>query len=66
MKHDAGIDLHGSNSVIVILDDEDRILYQHAFATSCRKSLRPLLPSVRPSRVLPWSRQITAIGWSMD
>jgi transposase len=28
MKHYAGIDLHGTNSVIVVLDDDDRIHYQ--------------------------------------
>lgn len=46
MKHDAGIDLHGSNSVIVILDEEDRILYQQRL----RNELPEVLAAFAPFR----------------
>ena len=35
MRCYAGIDLHATNSVVVVLDDEDRVLYQKRLAMSC-------------------------------
>ena len=46
MKHDVGIDLHGGNSVIVILDEEDRILYQRPL----RNELAEVLAAFAPFR----------------
>lgn len=38
MRHYAGIDLHATNSVLVVIDDTDRVLYQ--------KRLRNELPLI--------------------
>ena len=63
MKSYAGIDLHGTNSVIVVLDDDDRVtLTSSDSATSWQGSSRPSLPSVRRCRALPWSPPIIGTG----
>lgn len=46
MKSYAGIDLHGPNSVLVVLDDEDRVLYQQRL----RNELPGVLAAVAPFR----------------
>lgn len=46
MKHYAGIDLHGTNSVIAVLDDDDRVLYQQRL----RNELTGILAAVAPFR----------------
>lgn len=46
MKYYAGIDLHGTNSVIVVLDEEDRVLYQKRL----RNELAGILDAVAPFR----------------
>ena len=38
----AGIDLHATNSVLVILDEEDRVLYQKRL----RNELPPILAAL--------------------
>jgi transposase len=46
MKRYAGIDLHGTNSVIVVLDDDDRVLYQQRL----RNELAGILAAFAPFR----------------
>jgi transposase len=46
VKHYAGIDLHGTNSVIVVLDDEDRVRYQQRL----RNELAGILAAFAPFR----------------
>jgi transposase len=46
MKSYAGIDLHGTNSVIVVLDDDDRVLYQQRL----RNELAGILAAFAPFR----------------
>jgi hypothetical protein len=46
MKHYAGIDLHGTNNVIVVLDDDDRIRYQQRL----RNELPEVLAAFAPFR----------------
>jgi transposase len=46
MKHYAGIDLHGTNNVIVVLDDDDRIRYQQQL----RNELPEVLAAFAPFR----------------
>jgi transposase len=44
MNHYAGIDLHGTNSVIVVLDDNDRILYQQRLRNELPEVLAAFVP----------------------
>jgi transposase len=44
MKLYAGIDLHANNSVVVVIDEEDRILYQKRL----RNELGEILPALAP------------------
>jgi len=46
MKTYAGIDLHGTNSVVVVLDEEDRVLYQKRL----RNELAGILAAFAPFR----------------
>ena len=46
MAYYAGIDLHATNSVVVVLDDEDRVLYQKRV----RNELPPILTALAPYR----------------
>lgn len=46
MKHYAGIDLHGTNSVVVVLDDEDRVRDQQRL----RNELAGILAAFAPFR----------------
>lgn len=46
MKSYAGIDLHGTNSVVVVLDEEDRVLYQKRL----RNELAGILAAFAPLR----------------
>lgn len=46
MKSYAGIDLHGTNSVVVVLDDHDRVLYQQRL----RNDLAGILAAFAPFR----------------
>jgi transposase len=46
MKHYAGIDLHGTNSVIVVLDKDDRVVYQQRL----RNELAGILAAFAPFR----------------
>ena len=62
MKSYAGIDLHETNSVIVVLDDDDRVLYQQRLRNELAGSSRPSPPSVRRCRALPWSPPIIGTG----
>ena len=44
MKLYAGIDLHANNSVVVVIDEEDRILYQKRLRNELGEILRALAP----------------------
>ena len=46
MMCDAGIDLHATNSVVVVIDDEDRVLYQKRL----RNDLALILTALEPYR----------------
>ena len=67
MKLYAGIDLHANNSVVVVIDEEDRVLYQKRL----RNELRGDSPSIRSvSRNPPGDRRgidlqlVLAGGWA--
>ena len=47
MMCDAGIDLHATNSVVVVLDEENRVLYQKRL----RNDLTLILTALAPYRV---------------
>jgi transposase len=44
MMCDAGIDLHATNSVVVVIDEEDRGLYQKRLRNELALSLTALEP----------------------
>ena len=44
MKKYIGIDLHSNNSVVVVTDEEDRILYQRRLANNLNEILTALAP----------------------
>jgi len=44
MKLYAGIDLHANNSVVVVIDEEDRILYQKRLRNELSEILRAFTP----------------------
>jgi transposase len=44
MKKYIGIDLHSNNSVVVVTDEEDRILYQKRLANNLNEILTALAP----------------------
>ena len=46
MRHYAGIDLHATNSVLVVIDDTDRVLYQKRL----RNELPLILATLEPYR----------------
>ena len=46
MMCDAGIDLHATNSVVVVIDEEDRVLYQKRL----RNELALILTALAPYR----------------
>ena len=36
MKLDGRIDLHSSNNVTVLIDEQDQVIYRSVYSTSCR------------------------------
>ena len=44
MKLYAGIDLHANNSVVVVIDEDDRILYQKRLRNELGEMLQALAP----------------------
>ena len=66
MMCDPGIDLHATNSVVVVLDEEDRVLYQKRL----RNDLTLILTALAPYRVtlqgIAVEPPIIGPGLSMD
>ena len=48
----SGIDLHSNNSVVVVSDEEDRIVYQKRLPNDLQQILTALLGTGRPESVL--------------
>jgi transposase len=44
MALDVGIDLHANNRVVVVLDEQDRVVYQQRLPTSLEHMLQQLSP----------------------
>ncbi|MGB8077161.1 MAG: hypothetical protein WCE58_00930 [Gallionella sp.] len=44
MKKYSGIDLHSNNSVVVVIDEEDRIVFQKRLANKLDEILMALAP----------------------
>ena len=64
----SGIDLHSNNSVVVVSDEEDRIVfvYQKRLPTIWSKSERHWRRIVRSWWAWWWSPPTTGISWWMD
>ena len=61
-----GIDLHGNNSVIALLDEQDRVKYQRRLSNDLPKILEELAPYQSSIVGLAGNRRSTGIGWWMD
>jgi len=53
MRLYCGIDLHSNNSYVVVLDEQDRVVYQHRLGNDLRQILEELVP---------FSEQLTGIA----
>jgi transposase len=67
MTLDAGIDLHSNNSVVVLLNDQDQVMYQQRLANHLSTILEQLAPYHAEIKgvVVEWSRLIMGTGSSM-
>ena len=66
MKLYGAIDLHSSNSVLVVIDEEDKIVYQKRLPNDLALILKEFCVSI--NRILRgswWSRRTIGTGWSM-
>lgn len=60
-----GIDLHANNSVVVVLDEQDRVVYQKRLRNELQEILQQLAPykaSLHGVVVAPPSRRLTWAG----
>jgi hypothetical protein len=48
MSHYCGIDLHSNNHVVVVIDEEDRRLYERRLVNDLSLTLRALSPQNSP------------------
>ena len=65
MKLYAGIDLHSNNNVVVVIDEEDRVVYQKRLPNDLGVILQHLAVYQIDSKGSWWSRPTTGTGWSM-
>ena len=63
MKLYGGIDLHSNNSVVALLDEDERLVYRKRLANDAPASWRPWRPTARPSWAWWWSPPTTGTGW---
>ena len=61
MKLYGGIDLHSNNSVVALLDEEERLAYRKRLANDAPSILEALAP--QPSWAWWWSPPTTGTGW---
>ena len=61
----SGIDLHSNNSVVVVSDEEDRMVVRERVPNELTRILRCLRRIVRNWRVWWLNRRSTGIGWWM-
>ena len=65
MKLYGAMDLHSANNVTVVIDEQDRVVYQKRLPNDLALILKELW-SIDPSfRALSWSRPTIGTGWSM-
>ncbi len=60
-----GIDLHGNNSVVAVLDEGDQPSMRSAYPMICQRLLVYCDPTKRSWRVAWWSPPTTGTGWWM-
>ncbi len=66
MKLYGGIDLHSNNSVMVLIDEQDHVLYQKRLPNDLGLILRAAVKAIEnSSKGLSWNRPTTGTGWSM-
>ena len=67
MKLYGAIDLHSSNNVTVVIDEQDRVVYQKRLPNDLALILKELsVYQIRASKGSWSSRPTTGTGWSMD
>ena len=62
MKLYCGIDLHSNNSVVVILDEADKVIYQKKLNNDLNMILKQLSVYRIESQQLPLNQPLTGIG----
>ena len=63
MRLYGAIDLQSDNSVLVILDEQDRAVYERRLPNEL-SAILPALACIRPClKRWQWSRPTTGIGW---
>ena len=61
-----GIDLHSNNSVVAVLDEQDRTVYEKRLPNDL-ETITEVCASINRSWLLAWwSPRITGTGWWMD
>ena len=62
----SGIDLHSNNSVVVVIDEADRVLYQRRLPNELSGIAAALEPYRSELAGVVVDRPTTGIGWSTD
>ena len=65
MKLYGAIDLHSTNNVTVVIDEQDRVVYQKRLPNDLALILKELCVYQSKLKALSWSRPTTGTGWSM-
>jgi hypothetical protein len=66
MKLYGAIDLHSSNNVAVVIDEQDQVVYQKRLPNDLSEVVEQLSPYRYRSKAWWWSRLTIGTGWSMD
>ncbi len=65
MSHYCGIDLHSNNHVLVIIDKEDKRVFDKRLDNNLLLTLKALAPYRESLQGIAWSPRLIGIGWLM-
>jgi hypothetical protein len=66
MKLYGAIDLHSTNSVTVVINEQDQAVYHKRLPNDLSQIAQPLSTYRRSLQESWWNRPTTDTGWSMD
>ena len=66
MSHYCGIDLHSNNHVLVVIDEEDKRLYEKRLDNDLSLTLKALSPYWETLHGIALESTSIGTGWSMD